>query len=94
MRCFRRRRFLFNKSHLAQLVERRSEEPGVLSSNLRMGTTKPKMTNYFIFAAILEGMSYGFRDQQLENFVVNSTGCSVEQYNKEFLHAFNNGLVV
>lgn len=49
------------------------------------------MNNYFIFAAILEGMSYGFKDLQLEQFVVNSTGCSVEQFNKEFLHAYSNG---
>lgn len=47
------------------------------------------MTSYYIFAAILEGMSYGFKDQQLEDFVVNSTGCTQEQYNKEFLHAFH-----
>lgn len=51
------------------------------------------MNNYYIFASILEGMSYGFKDQQLEDFVINSTGCTVEEFNREFLHAYENRTV-
>lgn len=46
------------------------------------------MENHYIFISILEGLSYGFRDQALEEFVTSSTGCSQEEFNKAFLHAF------
>ncbi len=46
------------------------------------------MKNYYIFASILEGMSYGFRNKELEDFVINSTGCSEDEYNREYLYAY------
>lgn len=48
------------------------------------------MKNYYIFASILEGMTYGFKNKQLEDFVINSTGCSVEDFNREYSQAYHN----
>jgi len=46
------------------------------------------MKSYYIFAAILEGMGYGFRNKQLEDFVINSTGCSEAEFNSEYSQAY------
>jgi hypothetical protein len=46
------------------------------------------MENHYVFISILEGLSFGFRDQALEEFVTSSTGCSHEEFNKAFLYAF------
>lgn len=46
------------------------------------------MNTHYVFLSILEGLSYGFRDQALEEFVTSSTGCSQEEFNRAFLHAF------
>jgi hypothetical protein len=48
------------------------------------------MKSYYIFASILEGMSYGFRNKELEDFVINSTGCSEAEFNREYSHAYEN----